>query len=138
MNPSGGFCYFLHMLFKDDFATAVKRLRGRRTQKEVAARADLSPSTWNQYEKAHRLPKEESWAKIVRGLGCSEEELCDEVVRAYQERTGRVPERRDGRGGLLDELLARFSQELADRLADRLTPGRRTTDRGVAGRGDRL
>lgn len=113
------------MMIKIDLATALKKLRGNRTQKEVAQRADLSPSTWNQYEKAHRLPKEESWPKLARGLGCTLEELWDEVVAAYQERTGKTPGRDSGLGPMMDQLVVRMSQQIADHLAEREDERRR-------------
>jgi len=108
------------MLIKVDLATALKKLRGSRTQKEVARLGGLSPSTWNQYEKARRLPKEESWPKLARGLGCSVEELWDALVAAYQERTGKTPERADRWGSVVDELLARMSRQVAEQVAERL------------------
>jgi|GEM_PF-5333082 len=108
------------MLIKVDLATALKMLRGSRTQKEVARQAGLSPSTWNQYEKAKRLPKEESWPKLARGLDCSLDDLWDQVVVAYQERTGRTPEPGWRWGAAIDELLTRVSQQVADRVVERL------------------
>ena len=127
MNLFVGFCYLLRMIIKVDLATALKKLRGNRTQKEVARLADLSPSTWNQYEKAHRLPKEESWPKLARGLGCSMEELWDEVVAAYQERTGKTPDRGNRLGAVVDQIVATMSRQVADRVAERLERGREET-----------
>lgn len=118
------------MLIKVDLATALKKLRGNRTQKEVARRADLSPSTWNQYEKAHRLPKEESWPKLARGLDCSMEELWDEVMAAYQERTGKAAERGSGLGPVVEQLVATMSRQIADRL-DEQANSRRQRGRTV-------
>lgn len=108
------------MLIKVDLATALKKLRGSRTQKEVARKAELSPSTWNQYEKARRLPKEESWPKLARGLGCSVEELWDEVVTAYQERTGKTLDRDNRLTVVVEDFVTRISEEVGDRVADRV------------------
>lgn len=120
MNVLRRFCYLLGMLIKVDLATALKKLRGGRTQKEVARKAELSPSTWNQYEKARRLPKEESWPKLARGLGCSVEELWDEVVTAYQERTGKTLDRDNRLTVVVEDFVTRISEEVGDRVADRV------------------
>lgn len=120
MNVLRRFCYLLGMLIKVDLATALKKLRGSRTQKEVARKAELSPSTWNQYEKARRLPKEESWPKLARGLGCSVEELWDEVVTAYQERTGKTLDRDNRLTAVVEDFVTRISEEVGDRVADRV------------------
>jgi transcriptional regulator with XRE-family HTH domain len=108
------------MLIKVDLATALKKLRGSRTQKDVARKAELSPSTWNQYEKARRLPKEESWPKLARGLDCSMDELWDAVLVAYQERTGKALDRGNRLTVAVEDLVSRISREVADRVADRL------------------
>jgi transcriptional regulator with XRE-family HTH domain len=120
LNVLRGFCYLLGMLIKVDLATALKKLRGSRTQKEVARKAELSPSTWNQYEKARRLPKEESWPKLARGLDCSMEELWEAVLLAYQERTGKALEQGNQLTAAVESLVSRISREVADRVADRL------------------
>lgn len=117
------------MLIKMDLATALKKLRGSRTQKEVARQAELSPSTWNQYEKARRLPKEESWPKLARGLGCSMEELWDAVLIAYQERTGKSLDRGDQLTAVVEDFVSRISREVGDRVADRV--GDRVAERVV-------
>lgn len=129
LNVLRRFCYLLGMLIKMDLATALKKLRGSRTQKEVARRAELSPSTWNQYEKARRLPKEESWPKLARGLGCSEEELWDEVVIAYHERTGKTLDRDNQLTAVVEAFVTRISEEVGDRVADRV--GDHVVDRVV-------
>lgn len=115
-----GFCYLHGMLIKVDLATALKKLRGSRTQKAVAEKAGLSPSTWNQYEKARRLPKEDSWPKVARGLECSLDEVWDEMVVAYQERTGGGVDRNDELAAVFDELVTQLSRQMADRMADQM------------------
>lgn len=135
LNVLRRFCYLLGMLIKVDLATALKKLRGSRTQKEVARKAELSPSTWNQYEKARRLPKEESWPKLARGLGCSVEELWDEVVTAYQERTGKTLDRDNRLTVVVEDFVTRISEEVGDRVADRVVErlGRRAVIEDAGG-----
>jgi transcriptional regulator with XRE-family HTH domain len=63
-----------------DLARAIRKLRARRPQKEVAERAGFDSSTWSVYEKGGRLPRDpERFEQIARGLGCTVERL-DEVI----------------------------------------------------------
>src|SRR4051794_31375591 len=40
-----------------DLASAIKQLRGDRSQREVAAKAEVDPSTWSLYEAGDRGPR---------------------------------------------------------------------------------
>lgn len=74
------------MLSNQDVGTAIGRLRGDRSQLEVARRAGINRSSWSSYENGRRMPKEETYSRIARGLECSEEELDRAVLRAWEER----------------------------------------------------
>lgn len=63
-----------------DLASAIKKLRDGRPQKEVAEKAGFDSSTWSVYEKGERLPRDpERFEQIARGLGCTVERL-DEII----------------------------------------------------------
>jgi transcriptional regulator with XRE-family HTH domain len=73
-----------------DLASAIKKLRGERIQKDLAEKAGFDPSTWSAYEKGDRLPRTQSrFEKIARSLGCTPERL-DEVM--WECRNERVEE----------------------------------------------
>lgn len=74
------------MLDKQDVATAIKKLRGGRTQKEVAEKAGIDRPTWNQYEKARAMPKRTNFRKILEGLGCTQRELDESIIAAWRQR----------------------------------------------------
>src|SRR4051812_35921850 len=58
------------MIDPRDFASALKELRGRRTQREVAKRARIDPGSWSAYEKGIRYPRRpERLQQIAEGLG---------------------------------------------------------------------
>lgn len=77
------------MLSNQDVGTAIGRLRGERSQLEVARRAGINRSSWSSYENGRRMPKEDTYARIAHGLECSEEELDRAVLRAWGERLDR-------------------------------------------------
>ena len=63
-----------------DLASAIKKLRDGRPQKEVAEKAGFDSSTWSVYEKGKRLPRDQDrFEQIARGLGCTVERL-DEII----------------------------------------------------------
>lgn len=71
-----------------DLAEAIRRLRGGRTQKEVADRAGIDPSTWSAYEKGLRRPRrQDRLEQIAYGLSCTLDRL-EEV--AWECRTQRL------------------------------------------------
>jgi transcriptional regulator with XRE-family HTH domain len=55
---------------------ALALLRGRRTQRQVAAGAGIDPKNLSLYELGRRVPRERTLAAIRRGLGCSRQELA--------------------------------------------------------------
>lgn len=73
-----------------DLASAIRKLRGGRSQKDVAEKAGFDSSTWSVYEKGGRLPRnQDRFEQIARGLGCTLERL-DEVI--WECRNERVEE----------------------------------------------
>jgi transcriptional regulator with XRE-family HTH domain len=73
-----------------DLARAITKLRGERSQKELAEKAGFDSSTWSVYEKGDRLPRhQDRFVQIARGLGCTLERL-DEVI--WECRNERVEE----------------------------------------------
>ena len=92
------------MLEASDVGTAMERLRGDRTQREVARRAGVNRSSWSSYEAGRRMPGAETWRRIVHGLECSQEDFDRAVLRAWRERLDRV--HRDDAGELVVEVAA--------------------------------
>lgn len=76
------------MLTAQDYAGAIARLRGNRTQKSCAERAGVSRPTWCKWESGKVVPREENHQKIARGLQVELEELQREVVQACALRCG--------------------------------------------------
>lgn len=77
------------MFDKRDVALAIRKLRGTRTQKEVADAAGVDRPTWNQYEKARAMPKRANFDKIADGLGVPPRRLDEEIMKAWRERLDR-------------------------------------------------
>jgi transcriptional regulator with XRE-family HTH domain len=87
------------MFDKRDVALAIRKLRGARTQKEVADLAGIDRPTWNQYEKARAMPKSANFDKLAEGLGCTSRQLDEAIMRAWRERLDREqPESKRGEG----------------------------------------
>lgn len=53
----------------------LKRLRGEKTQREVAAELNISPSAWAMYEKNERIPRDALKVKIAKMFGKSVQEI---------------------------------------------------------------
>lgn len=90
------------MFDKRDVAAAIKKLRGSRTQKQVAEQAGIDRPTWNQYEKARAMPKRANFRKILQGLGCTQRELDEAIMAAWRKRLDEEhpPGEEDGVGGV--------------------------------------
>lgn len=70
-----------------DLARAIKRLRGARTQRELAEKAGIDPSTWSEYEKGNRLPRsQERLEQIAKVLGCTFDRLEEVAWECRNER----------------------------------------------------
>ncbi|HEV8578668.1 MAG TPA: helix-turn-helix transcriptional regulator [Thermoanaerobaculia bacterium] len=70
-----------------DLARAVKKLRGVRTQREMAEKAGIDPSTWSAYEKGKRLPRSrDRLEQIAQVLGCTLDRLEEVAWECRNER----------------------------------------------------
>jgi transcriptional regulator with XRE-family HTH domain len=69
-----------------DLAAAIKKLRGGRTQKEVANAGGIDETAWSLYESGGRRPTARSVSKIAQGLGCTVDRLEEEVWAARKRR----------------------------------------------------
>lgn len=69
-----------------DVGKAMARLRGLRTQSQVAEQGGLPPAQWSVYESGRRLPNPDTLAKILKGLGCTEDILHGETQKARARR----------------------------------------------------
>lgn len=85
IDPATGF------ITPEDIGEAMASLRGKRTQKDCARRADLERPTWNQYEKGRVFPQPENIERIAQGLGVEVVELTEAVIRAWTIRMKRTP-----------------------------------------------
>lgn len=71
-----------------DYGHAIRRLRGKRTQKDCADAGGIDRPTWNQYERGRTSPRG-NYARVARGLGVDEDELTEAVIAAWRRRVGR-------------------------------------------------
>lgn len=78
--------YDLSMLDKSLLGEALVRLRGHRSQRQVAKRAGVPTGTWCQWEKGKRQPRDSQIEKILIGLGCSFDDLTLTIWRIQTER----------------------------------------------------
>lgn len=70
------------MLDPRDLASAIRELRGKRTQREVAERAQIDPATWSAYEQGTRYPRRpERLRQIAEGLGVNFLDLQNAILQ---------------------------------------------------------
>lgn len=69
-----------------DLAEALRRLRGRRTQREVAAAAGFDATVWSLYESGERWPRRSSFERLAAGLGCTADRLEEEMLLVRRRR----------------------------------------------------
>lgn len=94
------------LLDPGDLGKAIGSLRGPRTQSEVAKQGGVPASQWSLYESGRRWPNDDTLAKIIKGLGCTEDILLDELLKARARRRGVAPASTAGRA------LGRFPEEV--------------------------
>jgi transcriptional regulator with XRE-family HTH domain len=110
---------------------AIKRLRGSRSQTEVARRAGIPRSVWNRYERGKRLATEDARRKIALGLGCTLLELEREIWEVRQKRLAAE----EAAASTVEEEAGEYHVEPADeeeRPADRLLREIREHTNGLA------
>lgn len=69
-----------------DLAEALRRLRGRRTQREVATVAGFDATVWSLYESGERWPRRASFERLATGLGCTPDRLEEEMLLVRRRR----------------------------------------------------
>ncbi|HEX2253710.1 MAG TPA: helix-turn-helix transcriptional regulator [Thermoanaerobaculia bacterium] len=74
------------MITAADVGRAMERLRGDRTQREVARRAGIHRTTWSSYESGSRLPSRRSQEKIANGLGRTLDDLDRAILQECERR----------------------------------------------------
>ncbi|HEX2253707.1 MAG TPA: helix-turn-helix transcriptional regulator [Thermoanaerobaculia bacterium] len=74
------------MLEARDVGRAIERLRGDRSQREVARRGQINRSSWSLYESGRRMPDPKSWPKIAHGLELTPQQLDVAVAREWLRR----------------------------------------------------
>lgn len=68
------------------FGAALKALRGKRTQREVARAAGMLSGTWSSYEAGKWLPRKAQRQRIFAALGCTPEDFELALWRVLSER----------------------------------------------------
>lgn len=63
------------MIQKETTGTILRKLRGDRTQEEIATALGITKSSWAMYERDERVPRDEVKIRIAKFFGKSVEEL---------------------------------------------------------------
>jgi transcriptional regulator with XRE-family HTH domain len=71
-----------------DIATTIRRLRGTRQQLDLARVAEVHPSTWSKWEKGETALRAVNFPYLAKALGCSLEQLQNEIWKSSRERLG--------------------------------------------------
>lgn len=101
------------MFERVDLAAAIKKLRGGRTQKEVAQRAGIDETAWSLYENEGRQPTLRSLEKVAYGLGCTVTRLEEEIWEARNRRLAEALAVRKGPAEEPDPLRHQLREHLA-------------------------
>lgn len=101
------------MFERVDLAAAIKKLRGGRTQKEVAQRAGIDETAWSLYENEARQPTLRSLEKVAHGLGCTVTRLEEEIWEARNRRLAEALAARKGPAEEPDPLRHQLREHLA-------------------------
>ena len=71
------------MIQKETTGTILRKLRGDRTQEEIAAVLGITKSSWAMYERDERVPRDEVKIRIAKFFGKSVEELFYTQIEHY-------------------------------------------------------
>ena len=71
------------MIQKETTGMILRKLRGDRTQEEIAAALGITKSSWAMYERAERVPRDEVKIRIAKYFGKSVEELFYTQIEHY-------------------------------------------------------
>ena len=71
------------MIQKETPGTILRKLRGDRTQEEIATALGITKSSWAMYERDERVPRDEVKIRIAKFFGKSVEELFYTQIEHY-------------------------------------------------------
>ena len=71
------------MIQKETTGMILRRLRGDRTQEEIATALGITKSSWAMYERDERVPRDEVKIRIAKYFGKSVEELFYTQIEHY-------------------------------------------------------
>lgn len=71
------------MIQKETTGTILRKLRGDRTQEEIASALGITKSSWAMYERDERVPRDEVKIRIAKFFGKSVEELFYTQIEHY-------------------------------------------------------
>lgn len=71
------------MIQKETTGTILRKLRGDRTQEEMATALGITKSSWAMYERDERVPRDEVKIRIAKFFGKSVEELFYTQIEHY-------------------------------------------------------
>lgn len=111
------------------FASAIKELRGKRTQKEVARRAGIDLGAWCAYEKGTRWPRSpQRFERIAMGLQVHVDELDRLTAEHHRRETeahglearlpvAKAPLAAEGAQAYIGETISRITSDLIKLVA---------------------
>ena len=71
------------MIQKETTGMILRKLRGDRTQEEIAAALGITKSSWAMYERDERVPRDEVKIRIAKYFAKSVEELFYTQIEHY-------------------------------------------------------
>ena len=72
------------MIQKETTGMILRKLRGDRTQEEIAAILGITKSSWAMYERDERVPRDEVKIRIANFFGKTVQELCYTPIEHYK------------------------------------------------------
>lgn len=72
------------MIQKETTGMILRKLRGDRTQKEIAAILGITKSSWAMYERDERVPRDEVKIRIANFFGKTVQELFYIPIEHYK------------------------------------------------------
>ncbi|MTS83446.1 helix-turn-helix domain-containing protein [Pseudoflavonifractor sp. BIOML-A3] len=72
------------MIQKETTGMILRKLRGDRTQEEIAAILGITKSSWAMYERDERVPRDEVKIRIANFFGKTVQELFYTLIEHYK------------------------------------------------------
>lgn len=72
------------MIQKETTGMILRKLRGDRTQEEIAAILGITKSSWAMYERDERVPRDEVKIRIANFFGKTVQELFYTAIEHYK------------------------------------------------------